>query len=96
MERGNLIAELTQNGQMIDMVREDASSIENNAKWNQISQTKSIHIGDADYVLQNRMGFLNFLASGFSQLLKKEQMAIQSCYTTVASSSLQERLEFLR
>ena len=73
MERGNLIAELTQNGQMIDMVQEDASSIENNAKWNQISQTKSIHIRDADYVLQNRMGFLNFFASGFSQLLKKEQ-----------------------
>lgn len=70
--RSSIIVELTSAGQLIDMVRAEDSSIENNSLWNDIAKKDHVYIGENSYSIRNQMGFLNFFASSYSQLLKTD------------------------
>jgi hypothetical protein len=70
--RSSIIVELTSAGQLIDMVRAEDSSIENNSLWNDIAKKDHVYIGENSYSIRNQMGFLNFFASSYSQLIKTD------------------------
>jgi hypothetical protein len=70
--RSSIIVELTSAGQLIDMVRAEDSSIENNSLWNDIAKKDHVYIGENSYSIRNQRGFLNFFASSYSQLLKTD------------------------
>ncbi len=67
--RGALIVEISQEGQLINMVATDDHSIENNSLWNAVRGKNNIRVDDASYCLRNQMGIFNYMASTYSQLV---------------------------
>lgn len=68
--RSSIIVEMTQDGQLVNMIRADDRSIHNGELRRQIDQRKQVDVGEYSYRLQNNMGMLNILTSSYSQLVK--------------------------
>lgn len=70
--RGSIIVEISTNGQLINMIKADTRSTQNNTLWNQIDRKKQVDIGESSYCVKNNMGILNFFLSTSSLLIKSD------------------------
>ena len=80
--RGSIVIEFSQDGQLINMVKTDDSSVKNNSLWNQIAKRKSVN-----YV-KNDMGMFNFLASSYSQLITEDSQGNQTILYDVNNTQM--------
>ena len=67
--RGNVIIELTTDGEIVDIIKTDTDNVLNNQLWRNM-QNNEIKINDSLYTARNNMGILNFLSSTYSQIVK--------------------------
>lgn len=86
--RGSIVIEFSQDGQLINMVKTDDSSVKNNSLWNQIAKRKSVNIGQASYYVKNDMGMFNFLASSYSQLITEDSQGNQTILYDVNNTQM--------
>jgi hypothetical protein len=86
--RGSIVIEFSQDGQLINMVKTDDSSVKNNSLWNQIAKRKSVNIGQASYYVKNDMGIFNFLASSYSQLITEDSQGNQTILYDVNNTQM--------
>lgn len=86
--RGSIVIEFSQDGQLINMVKTDDSSVKNNSLWNQIAKKKSVNIGQASYYVKNDMGIFNFLASSYSQLITEDSQGNQTILYDVNNTQM--------
>lgn len=86
--RGSIVIEFSQDGQLINMVKTDDSSVKNNSLWNQIAKRKSVNIGQASYYVKNDMGMFNFLASSYSQLITVDSQGNQTILYDVNNTQM--------
>ena len=88
LARGSIVIEFSQDGQLINMVKTDDSSVKNNSLWNQIAKRKSVNIGQASYYVKNDMGIFNFLASSYSQLITEDSQGNQTILYDVNNTQM--------
>lgn len=66
--RSSLVVSLDKNGEIVE-IREIKNTIKNNDYWNHIVFAKEREALGKRYVLQNDMGFFNWFASAYAQLM---------------------------
>ncbi len=67
--RGDIIIELTTDGEIIDIIETDTSNVNNNKLWRN-TQNNEIKVNDNLYIARNQMGVFNFFSSTYSQIVK--------------------------
>lgn len=70
--RGSIVIEINSDGHLVNMIKADESSSENNSIWNYLSRRKCIRQGEYSYCIRNDMGLFNFFTSSYSQLIKTD------------------------
>ena len=86
--RGSIIVEFSQDGQFINMIRTDGSSVQNNSLWNQIAKKNYIDIGQSSYCVKNNMGIFNFFTSSYSQLITVDNQGNQTILYDVNNAQM--------
>lgn len=64
------IAIAVDSGGNVDSVLKISNTIENNSYWNHSVFSKTRQVGNDNYIIKNDMGFFNWFASSYSQLVK--------------------------
>lgn len=54
------------------------NTIDNNSYWNHNVFSTTRKVNDAEYIIKNNMGILNFFATGYSQLVKKDVNGVET------------------
>lgn len=85
--RGSIVIEFSQDGQLINMVKTDDSSVKT-IPMESNSKRKSVNIGQASYYVKNDMGIFNFLASSYSQLITEDSQGNQTILYDVNNTQM--------
>lgn len=70
--RGSIIVEISQDGQLVNMISVDMESTTNNSLWHKILAKRKINMGGSTYYIRNKWAILNYMKSAYSQLVKKD------------------------
>ncbi len=70
--RSSVIAEVSQDGQLIDMIRADDKSIHNNSLWTELANRHRITVNGISYSMSNERGILNLFLPSFRKLIKTD------------------------
>lgn len=86
--RSSVVVELSQDGQLVNMILTDDHSMQNQSLWRQLINKTQINIGQSSYSMRNDMGILNFFASSYSQLVKTDSNGNSTMIYDVNSAQL--------
>ena len=91
--RGNVIIELTTDGEIVDIIKTETDNVHNNQLWRNMQNNEIKGNGNL-YTARNNMGVLNFLSSTYSQIVKYNNLE-ETIIFDVNESQIIENLKLL-